>query len=146
MGSFPRQAKRKHWVNETLTQTEKIKCMRSTLLSGFSPTNVTLSKPGTGSTPDASCTRKECVAWTDHVRTVLTDGLGMRREDYGKLVWDCPGPKSLRHRPWWPRGALVDHGRRRQERPPAAAGCCESVRRRRRLMEAAVDGGGSSDR
>ena len=57
-GSSPKKAKRRLLVNYMLTQTYNSKCIRCTILSRSTPTNVTCSSPGMDSTPDASCTRK----------------------------------------------------------------------------------------
>ena len=39
--------------------------MRCTLPYGLTPTTVTRSRPGTGSTLDTSCSRKECIPWPE---------------------------------------------------------------------------------
>ena len=59
-------------------------------------------------------------------RTVLADGPGMRREDRGQLGQYYPGPKHLRHVPWCPREARVDHGEWRQEQLASATGAANA--------------------
>ena len=51
MGSSPRQANRLLLVEWMSTRTDNMECMRCTISSGLTPTNVTRSRPGMGSTP-----------------------------------------------------------------------------------------------
>ena len=65
-GSMPRKAKRSWLVNYMSTQMENSKCMRFTNPSGLTPTNITHSSPGMGSTPYAGCSKKKLILWPEH--------------------------------------------------------------------------------
>ena len=105
---------------------EKIKCMRSTLLSGLTSIKITRSRPGTRST--RRYLRQEGVDPLARAllqsagRPVLENALVVLHKDYGKIGRDCSGSQNLLHQQMWLEGPPGDHGGRCMERPAVTAG------------------------